>query len=224
MPESLSIEEIRQSSVPAKIMIDLQMCVKFEEEYSRFVKLVEEALDFSIHMMVPQKNVLAGLDEDKLTTFLLAPIKSMGFSANHDTNVGGHCDISIFGTANMMWLGEAKIHSSYDKTLGGFQQLLDRYSTGLPDQDSGGVIIYHDKENTKAMMDNWRDYLEQYDPDCTVSVLPNRPLEFRSVHTHKGSGLDFNVRHTPVVLYHQPTDDKPRPKRKAKKASSSPSG
>lgn len=220
MTLEISIGELSDSGTTGEIFVALQLFKKFKQPYSVFVELINRAIDYSSSQMSLDKNIIATMDEDQLTTLLLSPLKTMSFDAKHEANVGGHCDISIDGGREMLWLGEAKIFNQYDLVLKGFQQLVERYSTGLKDQDQGALVIYMRNSNAKGMIDSWKDYLLQYDATAKVSHDPVKPLEFVSVSIHVGSGLPVTVRHMPIVLYHKPSDPKPRPKRVLKGSAS----
>lgn len=70
-----------------------------------------------------------------------------GIGARHDQHVNGHCDLVISASGNFMWLGEAKVHSSYDWLVKGFGQLSTRCGTAMVGRDCGELIIYHRKGN-----------------------------------------------------------------------------
>ena len=202
----------RASTTPAKICLELSVLHLQNDPYRAFVGLVARGLDFSIQCMARDKNVLQGLSEDQLTVVLLGPLKGMTFDASHDTNTGGHCDVVIDGPDEMLWLGEAKKYTSYTKLLGGFRQLMDRYATGTPQQSDGGMIIYSFEASTNEIMAQWRSYLEEAET-IQITDVPTRPLEFISTRAHVGTGQPITVRHTPVVLFHRPTDTEKPPKR-----------
>jgi len=130
----------------------------------------------------------------------------MGFQASHDTDVGGHCDVVVSGRENFLWLGEAKTHKDYDWLYKGFQQLCTRYSTGLPGQDYGGMLIYCYGQNVLEVMRRWRTRLSGERPDLRIEECKGNPLNFRSIHLHDVSGLPYTVRHVPILLYFKPED------------------
>jgi hypothetical protein len=104
-------------------------------------------------------------------------------------------------------LAEAKMHEAYAWLDKGFKQLSTRYSTGVPGQDHGEVIIYCFNRDAKAMMDKWREELTTRNPEvATKASKCGSPLLFLSSHKHDASGLDFHVRHKAVALYWSPQD------------------
>lgn len=186
-----------------------------------FIALVEDAINFSIRHMVRNKNTISSsdgkpmLDEDQLTLLLSGPILGVGLDIWHDANVGGHCDITITGMDSMLWLGEAKIYTGYTKLMGGFQQLSDRYATGLPGENSGGMLIYFFGQRVDCMMSNWRDYLRSTRDDLLDEDVVGYPYHCRTFEKHRATGETLNVRHFAVPLLHSPTDSKKAPARKA---------
>jgi len=131
-------------------------------------------------------------------------LKAMGFQASHDTQYGGHCDVVIEGKCDFLWIAEAKIHSSYDWLLSGFEQLDQRYSTGLPGQDAGEIIIYCFGARLDRVMSEWETRLVGARPDVSIDRSVTEPLLRRSTHTHKATGGKFRIRHKGITLYFNP--------------------
>lgn len=184
------------------------------EKYPKFVELVERALVYSLGRMVASKNIISkNQTEDQLTLILSGPLLGMGFDISHSTNQGGHCDIVIEGDDEMLWLGEAKIYTDYGKLMGGHQQLVDRYASGLPDQLNGGIIIYMFGEKVATMMRQWRKYLEDVRTDLKSEDIASQPLQFRTIEPHRATEQFLSVRHLVVPLHHDPTDSKAPPQR-----------
>ena len=194
----------------------------YEAEYEKFCDAVEDAFDFALKKAVEHKNIInpnssknGRMDEDQITAYLSMALLGMCFDIAHSKNVGGNCDITVTGSHEMLWLGEAKIFTSYPKALGGYQQLCDRYATGLGSQNRGGFLIYHFRKNSNAVLGKWRDYLDDSRPGVTVENLDS-PHTFKSSEAHAGTGLDYSVRHMIVPLFHSPTDTEAKPLRKAR--------
>ncbi|MDW9593793.1 hypothetical protein GOA63_16430 [Sinorhizobium meliloti] len=207
------------NSTPKKIIRELQLLSFETTPYEQFVTLVEKAINFSVTKMVSSKNIVAGkgghrrMDEDQLTLLLSAPLLGMGFDISHSTNVGGNCDIHIQGPDDYLWLGEAKIFSDYGKLMGGFQQLCDRYSTGLECQSRGAMIIYMFGAKVQSMMKSWCDYLKDARHDLKTEPVDGQPLQFRTTELHRATEQPIVVCHMPVPLLHEPTDSAPPPPR-----------
>lgn len=184
----------------------IQTRLLFVDDYAGQVEIVNDAIDYCISELVASKHHRKADGEDRLTVDLVTILKAMGFQASHDTDVGGHCDVVIYGKNNFLWLGEAKIHKSYDWDYQGLQQLSTRYSTGIVGQDHGGLILYTWNQNSNDMMNRWTEHLLTSKPDLKMEVCAKNPLVRNSVHDHPATGLPFYVRHTPVSLYFSPQD------------------
>ena len=178
----------------------------FASSHEDRLDAVNAAIDWIVQEHTKTRHKRQNRDEDSLTIDVVTELKAMGFDASHDTQYGGHCDIVIESKDGFLWLGEAKIHKDYNWLLKGFQQLDTRYSTGLPGQDAGGMIIYFFGQNALAMMDTWAERLVEARPDVSISTSQLNPLVRDSIHIHPNSGLPFKVRHTPINLYHKPED------------------
>lgn len=202
------------STTPKKIHLELQQMPYTGAQYSKFVSLVERGIEYSIVKMVAAKNIITrDQTEDQLTYMLAAPLLGMGLDISHTTNQGGHCDIVVQGIDNMLWLGEAKKYTDYGKLMGGHQQLVDRYASGLNSQLCGGIIIYTFGTEVASMMQNWRAYLEAARKGLLSEDIQDRPLQFRSIEQHRATQQKFSVRHFAIPLFHAPTDSSPPPPR-----------
>jgi len=143
--------------------------------------------------------------EDALTVQIVSILKGQGVDAEHDPQHGGHCDILVKAAHGFIWIAEAKLHSSYTWLDDGFKQLTTRYSTGVPGQDQGEVLIYCKAANSKEKLDKWREELVSRNTEVVVFDDPRgNPLVFHSTHKHENSGLDYGVRHKIVSLYFDP--------------------
>lgn len=179
------------------------------DDYVGFVECLSEEIDniFSAFQASPQRRCNDG--EDKITDDLVVNLRTAGYDANHDQDSGGHVDITV-KAGSLTWIGEAKIYRNVGAIYEGFLQLTTRYrpASGNFDHNRAGMLIYMTtKPNAKAQMDAWRQYVKKkaipgyHDWDCA-----RNQLAFHSEHTHEVSGLPFQVRHIPLMLYHQPKD------------------
>lgn len=210
--------EFAAKTTPEKIRLKLMRGVT---RYDEFSDLIETALNYSVGEMVKAKNIINPasqnkdqMDEDQLTLTLSGPLKGMGFDISHSKNVGGNCDISVEGDSEMLWLGEAKIYSNYGKLMGGFQQLCDRYASGMPNQTRGALLIYFFSGQVSTVMQNWRKYVEESREKLVANDVANNPMQFRTSEPHGATQISLNVLHMPVPLMHDPTDVAAPPKRK----------
>ena len=129
-------------------------------------------------------------------------LRQTGYDASHDKDHRGHPDFCVT-SMDYLWLGEAKIHKSYDWLLDGLKQLHTRYSTGR--EDGSGLLIYIKNANAKAAMDEWRKRLED-SKECNLKETNDgqEKLTFWSLHQHEGSGSDIQTKHIGISLYYNP--------------------
>ena len=177
----------------------------YAKTHEHWVGLIEDALKHILIEFSKTRQERADRSEDGLTVDIITALRFMGMNANHDIKYGGHCDI-VIERREFMWLGEAKIHRDYEWLLKGFMQLSTRYSTGLPGQDVGGMIIYCKNANIKSVMDKWRKHLSDNVPSIKIEDCDDNPLVFYSRHDHQVSGLPYKVKHLPMALYFAPQD------------------
>jgi hypothetical protein len=177
------------------------------ETYEDFISLVYEALNFIAEKIEESRQYFYDIAEDQITIDIIHMLICLGFDAEHDTAVGGHCDILIKGKSlyRHLWIGEAKIHKSYDWLWDGFLQLDKRYSVGRDNSCHGGMIIYSKNVRTDLVMNNWQEYMELQEgyvfEFCKCNTVFNA---FNSSHVHHRSGQEFKVKHVPISIHFQP--------------------
>lgn len=206
----MSIENLRLADIVDCKLVNPKLRSSVERElvdsYEGFISVLYKELDDVIQTLQANPELRQNDQEDRLTIDIVNLLNQAGYDASHETKSGGHVDITV-KFRGMFWFGEAKIHSTYDHLLEGFKQLCTRYTRGDINQDHGGVLLYIKQKNAKSVMDRWKEHLsEQNYPDYESSPCATRPLSFFSKHTHDVSGLPFNVRHMPVMLYFNPQD------------------
>lgn len=170
------------------------------------VALIEEAIDIISYGLTENRNHFHSFNEDQLTVQIIAGLGNFGILAEHDPQIGGHCDIVIRARKKFLWIAEAKIYSSYVNLADGFLQLSTRYSTGLPDQDHGEILIYYKGGDMVGMLDKWVEHMGTAHPEVNFEAKDASKLHRRSSHKHEGSGLPFNTRHKPILLRFEPQD------------------
>ncbi|WP_290599456.1 hypothetical protein [Anabaena sp. AL93] len=176
------------------------------ETYDDFIKAIYKDIDRIIYLMQENPELYTDNKEDRLTVEIKNQLCCMGYAASHDSKIGGHADL-VIRKKEYIWIGEAKIHSSYDYLWEGFQQLNTRYSTGDSNQKDGGLLIYVFVQNTESVMTKWQTHLaDQKLIGYTYICCPNRELCFFSTHQHDRTGKLFRVRHMPVILHFNPKD------------------
>jgi hypothetical protein len=203
-PKTMSFAELKAIFTSPTDQIRFQMALASSHEDR--LNAVNAAIDWIVQEHTKTRQHRQGRSEDALSIDIVTDLKAIGFAASHDTQYGGHCDIVIEAREGFLWIGEAKIHDSYDWLLKGFQQLDTRYSTGIPGQDAGGIIIYYTGRNLAKVMEKWHAHLSKARPDVQITVCPKNPLVRDSVHIHQNSGLPFRIRHTPINLFFKPED------------------
>ncbi|MBO9697512.1 MAG: hypothetical protein J7499_15065 [Sphingopyxis sp.] len=194
------LQLLTRGSVSAQISLALI----FADTAEDMLEQVDAAIDHIAQDFARTPKERQGRSEDGLTTDVITSLRNMGFQASHDTTVGGHCDIVIEGCNNFLWLGEAKIHRSYDWLLQGFNQLDTRYATASLDQDHGGIIIYCYEGRTDVIIDEWAMRLRQARPDVDVTDRASGERFFKSSHLHHRTGRPYSVRHVPIALQWKP--------------------
>lgn len=183
--------------------IQLQMILA--QNHGDQLSAVEAAIDWAATEMVKNRHVKLGHSEDALSIDLVTSLKAMGFQASHDTQYGGHCDIVVEAKGQFLWIAECKIHGDYGWLAKGFAQLDTRYSTGLPGQDAGEMIIYSRIQRADQGMATWKERLKAARPDVEF-VEGDAKLMFRTTHMHELTGTTFRVRHICIPLYFKPAD------------------
>jgi hypothetical protein len=68
------------------------------------------------------------------------------------------------------------------------------------------LLIYIRNIDAKSVMDKWEKHLEKNINDIKITPCPNNSLSFYSTHNHQRTGLEFKVRHIPLVLSFKPQD------------------
>ena len=177
--------------------------------YEEFISVLYDDIDKIVERMEENPELLKDDSEDRLTIDIKNQLCATGYDASHETKLGGHVDLVVKKLIkNWIWIGEAKIHKDYAWLLKGFNQLATRYSTGNDNNCQGGLLIYIRNINAKNVMDKWEEHLEKQDDieELKITPCPNNSLSFYSSHNHQRTGLEFKVRHVPLVLCFKPQD------------------
>lgn len=142
--------------------------------------------------------------EDSISMALLTHLKALNYEAEHDPQHGGHCDLLVKSSViKSEWIGEAKLWKGEKYIEGGLDQLLTRYSTGVPSENKGAILVYVKQENTKSKLDRWSEHLKTVSSQKNIDLDSDvHPLRFDTTHQHPGSGLDYFVKHFFVMLNH----------------------
>ncbi|MBK67618.1 MAG: hypothetical protein CMP22_05770 [Rickettsiales bacterium] len=211
--ETVNLADIREQlkSKPglANVGLDL-LYLRFESDpYLTFISLINRSLDYALDTLAKNPELKKKSSEDMITIEIVNILKTAGFNADHDTKIGGHCDIVIEEHYHTFcWLGEAKkidsVNNSYLNK--GFKQLTTRYANGNQNHTYGGLLIYSYAPNLKHVMQKWKEHMQAEYQSIEISQCEVRNLAFHSVSTNQSTGLDYNVRHIPVSFYFSPQD------------------
>lgn len=208
--ESFSLSDLKklQGHIPELGNFPSRLTVA---SYEEFVDVLYKDLDCIVARMEENPELLKKDKEDRLTIDVKNQLCAMGYDAGHDTKIGGHVDLVVKKAAeNWKWIGEAKIHKSYDYLFEGFQQLTTRYSTGGYNNSQGGMLIYIRNSNAQNVIETWKSHLKEKEgvENLQISECPVNPLSFYSTHCHQRTHLAFKARHIPFSLHFDPQDHK----------------
>ncbi|MBW4597639.1 MAG: hypothetical protein KME46_33245 [Brasilonema angustatum HA4187-MV1] len=202
---NLSLKDLKnlQSNIPELAGFPSRVLV---ETYDEFIKELYETIDRIIFYKEENPELYKEDTEDRITIDIKNNLCLLGYNASHEMKIGGHADL-VVKRNEFLWIGEAKIHSSYNYLWEGFLQLTTRYSTGDCNQKDGGLLIYIRNENAKNIMDTWKNHLSSKKlPNYSFNPCLKRKLAFFSNHTHERTGELFRVRHMGITLYFNPKD------------------
>lgn len=188
--------------------------------YDSFIENLYKAIDKVVRRLEDSRHLMQNDCEDRINIEIINTLSCMGYTALHDPQLGGHCDLYV-AYKDYQWIGEAKIYKDYNYLNDGFLQLSTRYTTGTKDQSQGGLIIYIKSRDAATIMQNWKIRFEELNRDSSISFEDDakKSIGFFSCHKHKTSGDLYKTRHIPVLLYFKPEDRSAREldKRKQKK-------
>ncbi|MFC4158253.1 hypothetical protein [Chitinimonas lacunae] len=180
----------------------------FLENHEDFLGCLHNDLEQIITDMQERKQFYFDKSEDELSNHILFGLRQKQYDAEHEPSIGGHCDLVVRSPCRQyLWLGEAKLDRGPEWINQGFEQLCNRYSTGEPSQDVGGLLIYCRGMKSTKILQNWRAKLRSRsledfkDWDCPLK----KHLSFYSSHTLPSTGLPYTIRHRVVTLHFNPT-------------------
>lgn len=197
------------------------------QSYEEFLTLLFEDLDTIIRRLSMSKDKYSqGLKdnpkqgENLINTVIVDGLYYQGWRSEHDTHVNGNADLVVGVELNdkFQWLGEGKIRSGQANLKGGLKQLIHRYSTGISNQNSGGMLIYVNHTNLTQLeiMNNWKEEINNSnDGDSNENTLSkairfescdDNQLAFYSYHIHPSSGLEYKVKHMIIDFRYNPID------------------
>lgn len=201
-----SLAELKEMAESTAQLVGVSLLLMPKGDYATFVTLINQAVDWIAQELSQNPELRRKQSEDQLTVQVVLSLKSMGFLADHDTKVGGHCDIVVKHKYELQWLAEAKIARDNPWLLKGFQQLATRYSTGNAGQNDGCLLIYCFRPRIDKVVGMWIDFLQKHIKGISVQQCPIAPSARLSVYTHERTGQPYRVRHVPISLYFNPQD------------------
>lgn len=176
--------------------------------YQEFVDVLYNDINEIVAILQENPELRKEDEEDRLTIEIVGMLKTMGYNADHERKVGGHTDISVRGRSNFLWIGEAKIHSSYGYLFEGFQQLCTRYAVGDVNQNCGGLLIYIRNRDASNVISTWKERITGHNlEDLVREDCAERPnMVFYTTHKLDRSGQKFYVKHIGISLHFDPKD------------------
>ena len=170
--------------------------------------LIERCIDSCAESIARFPKEHGPMTEDQLTVTMLMQLQRLGLDAAHDSTSGGHCDIVIEEPGGFLWLGEVKkVDAVNNSWVGdGYDQLTLRYSTGLPYQNHGALIVFCNCERIDRVLESWSEFLIARYVETGVSIVEydKEAIWFRSEHPGIKTGLAYKVRHKPISIYFPP--------------------
>lgn len=202
-PMNYSLQDLfaRYSQEPLLSSLKYLAATDYDDKFAA----LEQLVDRCYRTLVDDRADVHGESEDQLSIRIVQMLKFANVQAEHDTKVGGHCDIVVKGPDSFLWIGEAKIHKSYQWLEDGFMQLTTRYATGAKGRNRGEIIIYHTRGNSVSVLREWmKKVCEEFSDVDVTEDINDGELCFRTVHNCPNSGLPFHVRHSIVPLMFDP--------------------
>lgn len=185
----------------------LRKKARIKSDYDAYINQFYIDFEYQITQLEFQCHYLHDAGEDLITAFIVNGLRSCGYPVTHDGDGNGHVDINL-NDPPFTWFGECKLQKGNGNTLGGFQQLTTRYSRGSDNGYRGGIIIYHQNTQKKALqsLTEWKDFLTE-DPEkigIQCEEIPSRKLYFDTSHDHEDSGYPYLIRHFWIKLTYTP--------------------
>lgn len=203
--ESLSLKEMQglKAIRPDLAVIAARLLVS---SYVEFVEVLYNDIDLCIKHIENDPKIRQNDAEDRLTADIIGMLAAANYDVSHDETIGGHSDIVVKHQLGYLWVGEAKIHTSYEKLNDGFNQLTTRYLRGTPNADQGGLIIYIFNSNVANVVKTWAKRLDEMRLPCYASKPcdKRKELAFYTDQKHASSGLMVKIRHLGVNLHWNP--------------------
>lgn len=201
--------------------------LQYVQTYAEFIDIFYEVLDYAIAKLQENPQHHQEDSEDGLTVKLMNLLEMAGFAVTTGTTGGGNKDLTVrWLNPDWSWIGEAKKFNSLTDVREGFLQLTTRYRNTNPLFARAGLLAYTLRPRAALLLKEWMDTAPNVANETSVKLdnfrveaCKRRPgLAFNSFHTHVASGLECEIRHMAVVLYHLPEDKSGRAAKKYQSA------
>ncbi|WP_407353487.1 hypothetical protein [Luteimonas sp. R10] len=203
----VTLEDLRrqtEGTASGRLQFALSIWSISKPTYDEWVALIEDAVSHFLAEIASRRHNFHDIGEDPLTSILVLLLRAVGLRASSAV-VNGNCDLSI-EYDSYRWLGEAKIGDDVGKIYGGYLQLTSRYTTGYPEQNAGGILLYCVKSQALAALEGWKAALREAVPAANVTD-GEHPLKFRSSDTCQSTGLPLRLVHMAMALKFEPQEN-----------------
>lgn len=158
------------------------------QSYNDFWEILNEDLEELVGQLESDAKDFISAEEDEITRALVRSLKARFYDASHETDEGGHVDVTVRSQCRKYsMLGEAKRSkkgSGY--LLDGFKQLTSRYARGTPSHNRGAMLIYVQQGKAAETLARYKNVLE-----ANSASFEN--IEFEQCALREG--LAFNTSH-----------------------------
>lgn len=178
---------------------DLRYRLMMAKHNADYLGIVQDALRYSLNLMVENRRHKQGLEEDALNVQIVENLQMAGLPAKHDVKYGGHTDVSVRLGIEFLWIAECKLWKGCAWAFSGLKQ-LGRYTSGLDGQERNALILYVFDPDAGKLLKKWRLRLAKL-ASRVKRVEDVKSLSFTSVHAHLSTGTDLFVSHIAVPLY-----------------------
>lgn len=205
---TLTVQELRKAAertIPGKLHFSILMWQFQKPSYAEWVPVVEQAVMYQLTEMSQRRNDLHKMSEDQLSAAIVIALNNLTLEASGRV-VNGNCDLSV-SFDDYQWLGEAKIARDHTTIYGGYLQLTQRYTPGIPNQSAGAMLLYCTTEAAVPVIEGWKAVLAE--TVANSDIRPgDSPLTFRSSDVVGSTGLPVELLHIAFPLKYDPQEDK----------------
>lgn len=190
--------------------------VATEGSYEDFIELIYNDIDEITTDILSAAEYYRDLGEVQISHNIWMNLRRKWVTVQKDGDINGNVDLSIT-LGRFVWIAEAKIWGGPNKygnsyLYGGYTQLTERYSKGQIGATAGAMLIFIKPNNKKQtepkVMQAWQKHLAKKLGESLISLTPckHKASCVYSVQPHSGTEYNYNVRHIPITLLHNPKD------------------